>query len=132
MIGYAQKEVFSESDFVAYRWARLVVNQIPDHIVPAQAEWRCHEVAAVVGRVLNARGIDAELQDGQCGIVEHSWLWLPPHPRLVILDPYVPGRHPQVHLVHVYPGMELYKRGQKRPDVDWGLVERLVASISLS
>lgn len=87
---------------------------------------RCHELSRALARVL---GLTTE--DGYYGMVEHSWVWTTPRepfsPLPNILDPYAPGRYPQVQLVHSHLHLPFeYRRGEPRTDIDQSMVDNLV------
>lgn len=121
MKSYSQRAMFETGDFVLLRMAVDVVTKLPDP--PAGEEWRCHEVARIVQYALRLAGHTTLLQDGLYGTIDHSWLWLPPYPRRVLLDTYAVGAHPQVQLRAGFVG-DGYKPGELRDDIDVELLER--------
>lgn len=106
MIGYAEKEVFTDQEKALWvRAVRLV--EFAPYFDGTNEPIRCHELARAVGAVLNL-----EHEDGRFGFVEHTWLWTTPRePRLTpwvlpnVLDVYTPGSMPQVQLVHMANGL---------------------------
>lgn len=110
-------------------------------VTPSKGEIRCHELARAVGRVLSL-----EFIDGSYGFVDHTWLWTTPFPKEAteealalgfpnILDVYAVGQLPQVRLVSCRSGGALphvgwsYRPGRPRTDIDWKLVQELVAEM---
>ena len=106
-----------------------------------EGEIRCHELARAVGRVLSL-----EFIDGSYGFVDHTWLWTTPFPKEAteetlalgfpnILDVYAVGQLPQVRLVSCRSGSALphvgwsYRPSRPRTDIDWKLVQELVAEM---
>ena len=101
MIGYAEREVFTNDELVMLGRAQKLVEPVPYELDGEPV--RCHELARAVGRMLGL-----EHEDGHFGFVEHTWLWTGEYdgkghrwslPN--ILDVYVPGSVPQVQLVHM-------------------------------
>lgn len=93
MITYSQREVFKQTDMKYFEEASGLVARMPDFDNELR-ELRCHEVAQVVGCLLDLRVRDGKYEIG----CEHSWLVLPTGN---ILDVYAVGRHPPVQLVAV-------------------------------
>jgi hypothetical protein len=121
MIGHAEEYRFDNES----RWAYVAARVIVDHIhQPEGVEFRCHEIARVV-----ARFVDATVIDGRCGMSEHSWIthrfW---NPR-TILDPYTVGRVPMVQLVDTFPTPTLYRADASRTDIDVALINQLLAAV---
>lgn len=130
MIGYAEKEIFTEREKDFLRRAVELVSKVPYDIHGEPI--RCHELARAVGSVLGLA-----VQDGRFGFVDHSWLWLSelqlidgePHmwclPR--ILDTYVPGSMPQVQIVDTASGLPArYLPAAPRTDVREDIVGDLL------
>lgn len=134
MKGYAECEIFSKRELKLLQTAQALVRRVPGRVQPrrgVRAQWvRCHELARAIGKILKL-----EVADGWYGFVEHSWLWtsrsqridgqhLGPLPN--ILDLYVPGRLPQVQLVHTSATVGLqYRPGSPRDDINDELVAQL-------
>lgn len=136
MRGYSEAEIFTADQVAAWREAARLVSLLADPLFTL----RCHELA----RALAAR-LGLCVQDGQYGIVDHSWLLFDPAakrtPReveglgrvfrirpLVILDAYCVGRLPMVQLVCLECKLphDGYRCGPDRTDVrgrdvDWCL-----------
>lgn len=118
------------------RRAERIVRALPDSAAKSGV-LRCHEVARAVGQVL-----ELPVQDGQYGMVEHSWLWVLGAPKdiqrsnylgaAVLLDVYTCGRLPQVQLVDMWallPESRSYKWdlvGESRSDIRDDVVKKLV------
>jgi len=133
MRGYSETSVFSAQDLRLLQRTEEIVARFPES--GPEGPLRCHEVARAVGRILGL-----EVQDGQYGFADHSWLWTSPMStaRIIgrtgfpnILDPYCVGSLPVVRLVHCSsPGLPhvgwSYRPGPARDDVDVDLVELLV------
>jgi len=115
------------------RVATVVIGTFPDFDDDGK-DVRCHEVARAVNVVLckmfEHRGFKFEVFDGEYGRINHSWIVYTKigHDH-VILDPYCPGRLPQVTLVdhksHTEPyayGAPSYKVGEPRNDINRELV----------
>lgn len=107
MIGYAQREVFTQRELKLLERAATLVAITPYDFDGVLV--RCHELARAVGDVL---GLQHE--DGRYGFVDHTWLWTEPRsdekfkvPWVMpnVLDVYVPGGVPQVQLVHMATGL---------------------------
>lgn len=96
MKNYAESEIFPPEEVRLWKQAVRLIEAIPDEGVP---EFRCHELARAVGHRLGLK-----VQDGRYGFVEHTWLWVTPFENRWflpnILDVYVPGRLPQIQLIH--------------------------------
>jgi hypothetical protein len=133
MRGYAETDVFSEHELDLLVRAREVVAVLPSESFGEPV--RCHELAHAVAWVLSP-SFELEVADGWYGMIQHSWLWtqklervdgkaLGPFPN--ILDVYVPGRLPQVQLVHVSTALPFeYRRGDPRDDIRKDVIEHLV------
>lgn len=110
MIGYSQAHVFCANDLELLKRAIAIVRRMPAKL---GGEWvRCHELARVVGEVL-----DLPVFDGKYGVCDHSWLVTP---NRVVLDPYVPARVPQVQLVDAKASCLAnaeYRTGPDRTDI---------------
>jgi hypothetical protein len=129
MFSYSELEIFGRSELGLLKDAIFIVAKLPD--IPGL---RCHELARVVGNILNL-----EIQDGYFGMAEHSWLWTSPmkhsyekrrYPN--ILDVYAVGSLPQVQLIdmgHWLPHTSSYrfagKLGQPRIDIDYDIIDKL-------
>lgn len=130
MKSYSARKVFAPRELRLLARAERLVACAPGKL---HGEYvRCHELARAVGRILGL-----PVADGWYGFVEHSWLWTK-QPDLVdgplgllpnILDVYVPGRVPQVELVHVSAGclLSAYRPNRPREDIDLELVNELVS-----
>jgi len=96
MKNYSESEIFPPEEIHLWKQAIRLIEAIPDEGLP---EIRCHELARAVGRRLGLK-----VQDGRYGFIEHTWLWVTPFETRWflpnILDVYVPGRLPQVQLIH--------------------------------
>ena len=92
MISYAERHRFSSKAVALWESASALVELLP-HTDEQGREVRCHEVARVLGKVLNL-----EVVDGASVGVDHSWLIID---RTTLLDPYVPGRLPMVQLIDI-------------------------------
>ncbi len=124
MIGYSQKVVFTEFELERLTLATQLVEALPSF--DSENRWiRCHEITRALGPLL-----DLTWCDGYYGMVEHSWLWTkplmpfesPPN----ILDPYCPGRLPQVQLVHSSTNLPYeYRRSAERDDIRQLVVDQL-------
>lgn len=138
MKGYTSRTIIPETEQHMLETAAWLVGRLPEsHVI------RCHELARAVGRAL-----DLPVQDGSFGVVDHSWLWLPPRASRErapsdhdnryfkwpnILDVYMPGAVPMVQIV--YTGMPLphakaYMLGRERDDIDEETVEYLAAQLT--
>lgn len=102
MIGYAEKEIFTNREQVLLVRATNLVERVPYSFEDGEPI-RCHELARAVGQAL-----ELEYEDGHYGFVEHTWLWTSPFDGKTarwsmpnVLDVYVPGGLPQVQLVHM-------------------------------
>lgn len=130
---------FKVSDIELLAYVGSIVDAIPDY-----PELRCHEVARIVHEVLvmnRPRLLDLlEVQDGQYGMIDHSWIWflsshvLPSGRRrpLYVLEVYACGRLPQVQLVPIattLPEFVCYKPGEKRTDLRQNVIDRSVAHV---
>lgn len=129
MKSYSAVEVFKPHEIDLWQRAIKIVEALPD-MRPPEYDWlRCHEVARVVGRVLNL-----EVQDGHYGLVDHSWCRIRRDvgdrsmfiETWSVLDVYVVGRLPQVQLVSDVVGIREYRRGAERSDIQHGVVDSLV------
>lgn len=94
MIGYAAEEVFSRDYINIWRRTTKLIHGLEEK---EKGRWRCHEIARAVERFM-ALPNTARVVDGECGLVEHSWIELD---RDTILDTYTVGRMPMVQLIHV-------------------------------
>jgi len=104
------------------------VNSIPDGYGEEEGSTlRCHELARVVSLLL-----ELPVVDGRCGGVEHSWIeWYDRTRHRTILDAYVPGRLPQVQLIHDPIGMHnLWQEGEFRDDIRWEVINDLLKIVS--
>lgn len=84
---------------------------------------RCHELVRAVCKLPLPNGLDAQVQDGTFGLVDHSWLYLFIEGRRwgSVLDVYSVGRLPMVQLVDIGPTTmhhALYHSGPDRKDID--------------
>lgn len=120
-----QKGYFTEEDFRAYCIACELVLQLPNADEHGQP-LRCHEVARVVAVFLADTDIKAKVIDGRLDdVIEHTWLLLPGGN---VLDPYAPGRYPQVQLIDSTIARRTYRENmstEPRPN----LVARLIADL---
>lgn len=130
MHGYAAREVFTEAEQVLASRVSNLVAQCPYEIDGDAV--RCHELVRAVGEELGL-----SWADGWYGMVEHSWLWtrpwVQPGPVPNIIDPYAPGRLPQVQLIHTgsYALPWDYRRGDYIPakDIRWAVITKLKAAM---
>jgi hypothetical protein len=99
---YSEREVFDERDLSAFEHARQIVEVLPDYDQEGE-QLRCHEVAALVGKILELPVRHGKYELGS----EHSWLELPSRH---ILDVYAVGRIPPVQLVARVAAMPLRYR----------------------
>lgn len=125
MKSYSETDIFPPFILPRLRTAQKIVERIPD---PGKREemLRCHEVARIVGAIL-----DYEVVDGQFAAVDHSWLEVPYRPARkrgekvpvlgLILDVYAVGSLPQVKIVDsnspLLPYRGLYVKGAARDDI---------------
>lgn len=124
MKSYAEREVFAEDALAAVEIAAALVARVGNHW---GNELRCHELARAVGKLLNL-----EVVDGKYFAVEHTWL-LFHHPQGAhILDVYVPGRVPQVQLIHNHWATSAlrYVPGPRRDDIQMDVIEQLLKEMS--
>lgn len=123
MISYTETETVTEQDLELLRRATALVARVPGKLY---GRWvRCHELARAVGRVL-----DLPVVDGRYGAMEHSWLYVPPASRALVLDVYVPGALPQVQLCASWLGAPvMYRAGKDRTDIRVHIVERLLSKM---
>lgn len=124
MRGYAWHEIFTAEEIRLRAAAARLVEALPYQL--GNKPLRCHEVARAVGHMLGLQAVD-----GWFGMVEHSWLWATPFvplsPLPNVLDPYRPGCHPQVLLLHSSSHLPFdYRRGDPRKDVRHAVVRRLI------
>ena len=127
MRSYSETNVFSSKELDLLQKAIYLVAEIPD-MTPIL---RCHEVARIIGSLLNL-----QVQDGHYGPVEHSWLWMKPwkngkYPPN-ILDVYSVGSLPQVKLVNfstILPDDNAYKPGPVRDDIRQNVVSDIISSL---
>lgn len=124
---------FVKSDLDLLRDATTIVDAIPEP-PKGWGPWRCHEIARVVGTLLKLRVVDCSY-----GAMEHSVLFLRDaiYARTghcaVILDPYCPGRMPQVQLVYLFigtPQAAMYKSTKPRTDIRETHVKWLIKELS--
>lgn len=136
MISWAEAGILKPSEVALFKRAVRMVEAIEE---PEPGTFRCHEIARAVGHVLGL-----QVQDGQYGIVEHSWLWLEeygdhmPDDPPKILDPYSVGRLPQVQLLDnlwKLPHMKNYRWktvGESLTDIRKGDIEAILRCIEKS
>lgn len=117
---------FTRADLDVLRDATSIVDALPNP-PKGKPALRCHEVARVVGKLLRLRVIDCKL-----GAMEHSVCLVREASKrqgAVLLDPYCPGRMPQVQLVYQWTGapIDAQYRSSKEPrtDINEKLVEAL-------
>lgn len=127
MISYSKRKVFSDRELDLWRRARVLVSAVDLGLPELEGkELRCHELARVVGRIL-----DLAVIDGHYGCIEHSWLVIEPAQLGVlpfVLDVYAPGQAPQVQLLDmniVLGHRDLYRPGDRRTDILWDVVDAL-------
>lgn len=137
MKGYAETDIFGSWEMERLDHAtRLIAWIQPDS---RHEPVRCHELTRAVAHILRrdlTDGVDIIVDDGQYGMVDHSWMWLKPPSRcgLVtsILDVYAVARLPQVQLVsfQVLGTRKVndvsYRSGPERTDIDEKVVNHLV------
>jgi len=108
--------------------ATRIVEEIPIAFEPVIGEeLRCHEVARVVGTIL-----ELKVLDGAYAAVDHSWCMIegPGHRgKKLILDSYSVGRLPQVQLVDFYVN-PLYRPKESRTDIRESVVSDLLFYLS--
>ena len=112
------ESMFTPRQLALYRLATRIFDAIPQ-ARPIE-QFRCHEVARAVGKLLELR-----IEDGKYGQVDHSWCLLE-GVQPAILDPYAIGCMPPVRLVSfdgLLPHSRLYLVGPVRTDIDEKLVE---------
>lgn len=138
MIGYAEAFIFDPTAIDIFHRATAFVALLDG---PFDETIRCHELARAVATVLNLPdlGIRSLVLDGKLGVLEHSWIQLscktPDGCTPVGLEVYAPGRLPLVQLVdmssYLVPGLNSrdYKVCGERTDINWALVEQLVAKM---
>lgn len=127
MRSYAELEMFKPTEIEKWKEAVVLTERVPDRIFGELV--RCHELARAVGKLL-----ELPVQDGYYSFVEHSWLWLWPYdpddPYIPnVLDVYVPGRVPQVQLVHTNSSAfpREYRRGNgERDDIRNDALEEIL------
>lgn len=124
MKSYAEREVFAEDALAAVEIATAFVARVGNHW---GNELRCHELARAVGRLLNL-----EVVDGRYFAVEHTWLLFRHGEGAHILDVYVPGRFPQVQLIHNHWATSAlrYVPGVRRDDIRKDIIEQLVKEMT--
>ena len=132
MRSYSELEIFTADELTLLAEATKAVEG-----VSIGSEVRCHELARAIGWLL-----ELDHQDGYYGFVDHTWLWTTKYePEKVItsrlglpniLDVYCVGSLPMVRLVDCqhtslpHVGWS-YRPGERRKDVDAGLVAKLHA-----
>lgn len=125
MKSYSEASVFRPDELaVLERAARMVARVVE----PAGAVFRCHELARACAQLLQLPVVD-----GTFGHVEHSWVLVNRYGSYLdhspILDVYAVGRLPMVQLVDggaLSGNAELFKKGSRRADIDFDLVQLLV------
>lgn len=120
--------IFSEKDLSLLNATQAIVELLPER-TPDGNLVRCHEVARIVGGILNLN-----VQDGKYGACDHSWLlipvknWIPK-----ILDPYCVGSLPIVRIVDcspIFPYFNLYKFGPVRTDILFEFIQDQIQKFS--
>jgi len=126
------RSIFCETEIALYEKAVEMLKVLPEHS-PWGTLLRCHELARVVGELL-----DLEYVDGlYSGFMEHSWCLMPErHDRIGrnILDVYPVGRFPLPQLVDGCHSAlaKLYAIGDMRTDIRQCDVEWLAGSLNRS
>lgn len=98
-----------------------MADQVAAVVEALPREFRCHEVARAVGKLLSVPVVD-----GHHGTVEHSWCVVDER---IILDVWCVGRLPRVQLVDpaaVTGHAVLYREGPERSDIDSAVVDQLL------
>ena len=137
MKSYSELNVFSGEEIVFFEKARLMVDALPASFSSERPLLRCHELARAVGQILGL-----QVQDGQYGFVDHTWLWTTPLQKdrsefgfrvgfPNILDVYSVGQLPMARLVDCSLTQRphvgwAYRPTDVRGDINWELVERVV------
>lgn len=123
MRGFSENEVFSKTEIKLFNEATDIVSILPERDQHG-ALLRCHEVARVVGDLLDLEVLDGRYEYG----CEHSWCVIRQMNRgFTILDPYTVGRIPPVQLVCVIPTMpNRYFPEARRRDIKKDVVEYLL------
>lgn len=130
MIGYAERCCLLPEAVGAYRRACALVDRVP-HVDRDGGEVRCHELSRAVARQLTMIGTKVEVVDGSLWWVDHSWILLPGQLYRALLDVYVPGRVPQVQILHDHPVVTRgYQRGSSRLDVRTDVINELCRRMS--
>ena len=123
-----ERECFSAAHLGAWTRATLLVARVGDHW---GNELRCHELSRAVAGILCREGFLCLVCDGRLHAIEHIWLFLRGAEGGAILDVYVPGRVPQVQLVHDHFVISRgYVAGSRRADIRTDIVRRLVEEMA--
>ncbi len=131
MTGYSLREVFSPGAVRAFRLAEELVARVASHADSCGREIRCHELARAVACHFRVLGVDRRVVDGLLWSVEHTWIVLPGTIDHALLDVYVPGRLPQVQLIHRHQDVSRgYVPGLGRTDVRWSVVDDLAREMT--
>lgn len=134
MNGYSATMVFKTNEIKIWKDATEAVQAIPEN-----THLRCHELVRAIGIYLFEAKPAPLVCDGHFGMVEHSWLLIPPpsgYPghRHIILDVYAVGSMPMVQLIDAgslgIREARQYKEGPARRDIDEKMIETLLVTIS--
>lgn len=128
MRSYAEIAIFDPYYINVFNMAIKLVEKASNDDKIDDKVIRCHELARAVANVLS--GHNLQVVDGKLEGIEHTWLAFAgnigdPNSKH-ILDVYVPGRMPQVQLIHDHFFVaKQYKAGHYRHDVDHAIVQKL-------
>jgi hypothetical protein len=127
MIGYSERNYFSSPSVAAYRQACALVDRVSSHTSSDGCELRCYELARAVAQHLVMSGFTAEVVDGKMWWFDHTWILLSGQEDAALLDVYVPGRIPQVQLIHDHSSVSRgYERwARPRTDIRHAVVDEL-------
>lgn len=125
MKGVSELHCFSEKELAIFREATDIVSLLPENDSTGEC-LRCHEVARVVGELLNLEVIDGRYEYG----AEHSWCVITQVTKFrsfSILDPYAIGRIPIVQMYYIAPTIpNRYFPEARRKDIKTDVVEDLL------
>ena len=128
MKGITEHQIFGPKELLAFAEAQRIVAALPEEDTSGEL-LRCHEIARVVGRLLNLKVIDGRYEYG----CEHSWCVITEvkYRGFTILDPYAIGRIPPVQLVSVLPTIpNRYFPEDKRKDIRGDVIEHLLGIVN--
>lgn len=125
MKGVSELHCFSEHELALFRRATQLVALLPEKDQHDEI-LRCHEVARVVGHMLDLEVIDGRYEYG----AEHSWCIITQVTKFrsfSILDPYAIGRLPIVQMYYIAPTIpNRYFPEARRSDIKQDVVEHLL------